>query len=153
MRRGSGVFQSKYQPVFLGLLLWLSIAPVSAQNSLERVNVSSLLDFNAILITEVDVIFVYDTALLAELPGNKSDWYRDKYDFLKQGAEKIEVVTVSAPQGFVSDVARLPDRHGEAVKVLVAAYHEQPDVPLHDITQYQRVRVDIDSFGILITGQ
>ena len=153
MRRESGAFPNKYKLVVLLALLWLSIPSVSAQNSLERVNVSSLLDFNAILITEVDVIFIYDDALVDAMPGTKSDWYRDKYDLLKQGAEKIEVVTVSAPQGFVSDVARLPDRHAEAVQILVAAYHEQTDVKLHDVTQYQRVRVDIDSFGILVTGQ
>ncbi|MEX2131057.1 MAG: hypothetical protein WD772_06180 [Pseudohongiellaceae bacterium] len=134
----------------VALLFWT--LPAQAQNQLGSVNISSLLDLNAILITEVDVIIVYDPVLAENLPANQGDWYRGKYKLLEMGSEKIEVITVSAPQGFVSDFARLPPRHAEAVRVLVSAYHETNGVALHDITAYQRARVEIDSYGILVSG-
>lgn len=137
----------------LFLLLLLFAPPAAADNSLNAVNISSRLDFNAILITEVDVIFVYDRSLADRLNISKEDWYRDKFDLLEQEGDKLDVVTVSAPQGFVSDRARLPDRHNAAVRVMVAAYHEAQAVPLHDITAYQRVLVEIDSYGIIVSGQ
>ena len=110
------------QKLSASLLLLLVLIPAAlAQSRVTAVKVESLLDLNAILITEVDVIFVYDPAL--QLPETKSDWYSEREAFITANADRLDVVTLSAPQGFVERNLVLPERHGEAVKVLVTACH------------------------------
>lgn len=141
-------------PQLVALFLALTgLLPTPLMAAPVAITINSLLDPNAILITEVDVIFVYDQSVADSLPGIKQDWYRNKYALVQQGGDKLQVVTVSAPQGFVSDTVRMPARHREAVKVLVAAYHEAGSARLHEITQYNSVRVDIDSYGIAVSGR
>lgn len=135
------------------IALLLLLAAPGLQAAPAAITVNSLLDLNAILITEVDVIFVYDQAVADAMPRTKEEWYRDKYTLLQQGMDKLQVVTISAPQGFVSDSVRMPERHGEAVRVLICAYHEGNTVALHEVTQYDSVRVDIESYGILVNGR
>lgn len=135
-------------------MAWLVIAllPVStrvwADSAVRAVKVESLLDLNAILITEVDVIFVYDEALA--LPATKADWYRNREDFIAANASKLDVVTLSAPQGFVERTLALPERHAEAVQVWVTAYHESGTTRLRDVSNRPGVLVQIQPWGIQI---
>lgn len=124
---------------------------VQADNAIAGIQVSSRLDLNAILITEVDVAFVYDEALAAALPDTKGGWYAQKYDLLEETDSRLDLVTVSAPQGFVFENLVMPDRSGQAVRVFAAAYHEASGVRLHEITGMQRVLIEIDQFGILVS--
>ena len=43
--------------------------------------VQSRLDYNAILITEVDVVFVYKDSVLENFPTTKTEWYANKRAF------------------------------------------------------------------------
>lgn len=137
----------------LGLILSLGASPVWAQNKIEAIQVSSRLDFDAILITEVDVLFVYDATLAAELDISKSEWYSMKYDLIEAGRGGFDLETVSVPQGFSYQNVSLPEDSELAVKVFVAAYHEPGDIPLRDVTEYSRVMIEIDQFGIIVSDQ
>ena len=137
------------QKLSASLLLLLVLIPAAlAQSRVTAVKVESLLDLNAILITEVDVIFVYDPAL--QLPETKSDWYSEREAFITANADRLDVVTLSAPQGFVERNLVLPERHGEAVKVLVTAYHDGGTVKLRDVSARTGVLVQIQPWGIQI---
>ena len=129
-------------------LLMLSGQVYSAVNS---VFISSTLDPNAIIITEVDVIFIYDEEIAASLPETKSAWYSNKRPFTRNAGDKMDIVNVFIPQGFDSEMASLPDRRGDAIKVVVYAYHDDSKAPARDITEWENVLIQIDPFGIRIS--
>ena len=136
--------------IVLSVIFGLS---ANAENSLGSVRIQSLLDFNAILITEVDVVFVYDRELADTLGDTKGEWYGAKYNLLRAETEGLEVITTSIPQGFDSAIVNLPENSTSAIKVFASAYHEAQDTPIHDMTEFESGLIRIDEFGILVSGQ
>jgi len=128
-----------------------AVSGAAADNRLGRIQIQSLLDFNAILITEVDVVFVYDETTAAQIPATKGEWYAQKYDLLRDDAPGLDVITTSVPQGFDSATVSLPDNSRSAVKIFAAAYHEAQGVPLHDLTDMEAGLIQIDEFGIRVS--
>ena len=137
------------------LLASLAVMPFAAQaeNSLRSVLIQSLLDFNAILITEVDVVFVYDEAMAAQMPSTKGEWYTKKYDLLQDDPAELDVITTSIPQGFDSVTISLPQNSVNAVMVFAVGYHEAQGVAIHDMTAMERALIQIDQFGIRVSGE
>lgn len=129
------------------------IGPLSghAENNLRSVFIQSLLDFNAILITEVDVVFVYDQATAEQIPATKGDWYAQKYDLLKDDPVELDVITTSIPQGFDSASLSLPDNSAAAVMVFAVGYHEAQGTAIHDMSGMERTLIQIDQFGIRVS--
>ncbi len=113
--------------------------------------ISSRLDPNAIIITEVDIVFIYDAEIANSLPDTKSSWYSSKRQFSNNAGEKIDIVNVFVPQGFDSEMASLPSRRSAALKVLVFAYHDDSKAAPRDITQMSDVAIEIDPFGIRVS--
>jgi len=137
------------------VILSLAVLPTSvqAENSLRSVLIQSLLDFNAILITEVDVVFVYDEATAAQMPTTKGEWYAEKYDLLKDDPAELDVITTSIPQGFDSASLSLPENSADAVIIFAVAYHEGQGVEIHDLTAMERSLIQIDQFGIRVSAR
>lgn len=132
----------------LGVLL---LAWTSASAEVNSVFISSTLDPNAIIITEVDIIFIYDEEIAATLPATKSDWYSSKRQFTQAASERMDIVNVFIPQGFDSEMASLPERRGEALKVVVYAYHDDSKAPPRDISDMSDALIQIDPFGIRLS--
>ena len=109
------------------------------------------MDFNAILITEVDIVFVYDQALIDDFPTTKTDWYSNKRDYIEEAGERIDLVSVFVPQGFDSDMASLPQRRDQALKVFVFGQHDSSTRAPIDISDMENVLVEIDQFGLLVS--
>lgn len=137
--------------LLVGLSTTLSAA--SATSSVESVAVRSRLDPNAILITEIDVVFVYDAALIDQIPDSKKAWYGNKRNITRKAGEGLDVVNLFIPQGFDSDRLSLPERRGEALQVIVFAYHDSADAKPIDITDLKNVLVEVDTFGIRVSAQ
>lgn len=131
-------------------LLLLSGTVIAEVNS---VFVSSTLDPNAIIITEVDIIFIYDEETLSNLPDTKSAWYSNKRQFTRDAGDKLDIVNVFIPQGFDSEMASLPARRADALKVVVYAYHDDSKATPRDVTQTANVLVEIDPFGIRVSSR
>ena len=132
------------------LLLFMSGVSLA---EVESVFISSTLDPNAIIITEVDVIFIYDSETVAKLPATKSAWYSNKRGFTADAAEKMDIVNVFIPQGFDSEMASLPARRAEALRVVVYAYHDDSKAAPRDITEMNNVLIEIDPFGIRVSSR
>ena len=115
--------------------------------------ISSTLDPNAIIITEVDVIFIYDVETASNLPDTKSAWYSNKRQFTRNAGDKIDIVNVFIPQGFDSEMTSLPTRRADALKVLVYAYHDDSKASPRDITDTANVLLEIDPFGIRVSSR
>ena len=132
----------------LGLML---LTASFAHAEVRSVFIQSRLDFNAILITEVDIVFVYDQAIVDSFPATKTDWYSNKRAFLAETGDRIDLVNVFVPQGFDSTMASLPERRGEALKVFVFGQHDSSTRAPIDITDMENVAVEIDQFGLLVS--
>ncbi len=130
--------------------LFLFSGSVTAEVS--SVFISSTLDPNAIIITEVDVIFIYVAETASNLPDTKSAWYSNKRQFTQNAGDKIDIVNVFIPQGFDSEMTSLPARRADALKVVVYAYHGDSKASPRDITDTANVLIEIDPFGIRVSS-
>ncbi|MDA0687372.1 MAG: hypothetical protein O2948_01910 [Proteobacteria bacterium] len=128
-----------------------SLLSLGSQAEVRSVFVQSTLDYNAILITEVDVVFVYSEDALAMIPDTKSAWYGNKRQLLESSSESIDVVNLFIPQGFDSSMLSLPERRGEALKVFVFGQHDVSTRAPIDISAMENVQVEINQFGIVVT--
>ncbi|MBL4573170.1 MAG: hypothetical protein JKY86_08870 [Gammaproteobacteria bacterium] len=135
--------------VFCSLFLMSS----NAASEVNSVFISSKLDPNAIIITEVDVIFIYDAETASNLPATKSAWYANKRQFTSDAGDKMELVNIFIPQGFDSEMASLPARRADALKVVVYAYHDDSKAAARDITDTANVLIEIDPFGIRVSSR
>jgi hypothetical protein len=132
------------------LVLCLTISPALAVDS---VFIQSQLDYNAILISGVDIVFIYDEQVLEEFPDSKSAWYSGKVEFIEQAGERADVVSIFIPQGFDSEMASLPERRDQALKVFIYGQHDASDASPVDVTTMEDVLVQIDQFGILVSSR
>jgi len=135
----------------LAVALLMVFTGVTVQAEVQSLFVQSRLDYNAILITEVDVVFVYHDSVLENFPTTKTGWYANKRGFLESAGENIDLVNIFVPQGFDSEMANLPQRRGEAIKVLVFGQHDTSSRPPIEVTGFGKVLVEIDQFGILVS--
>jgi len=133
------------------LFIFLLIYSSASMAEVNEVQISSRLDPNAIIITEVDIIFVYDDEIVKDFPISKSSWYSGKRGFTISTGDKVDVVNVFIPQGFDSASATLPARKAEARKVFVFAYHDDAQASPLDITDMSAVSIEIDPFGIVVS--
>jgi hypothetical protein len=146
------MFRKRCLPACITLYaFFLFSGSVSAE--VNSVFISSTLDPNAIIITEVDVIFIYDAETVSNLPDTKSAWYSNKRQFTRNAGDKIDIVNVFIPQGFDSEMTSLPARRAAALKVVVYAYHDDSKAAPRDITDTANVLVEIDPFGIRVSSR
>ena len=131
--------------------LLAALTGVTAQGEVQSLFIQSRLDYNAILITEVDVVFVYDNSVLENFPTTKTGWYSNKRGLLESAGDKIDLVSIFVPQGFDSEMASLPQRRGQAIKVFVFGQHDSSTREPIEITDFETVLVEIDQFGILVS--
>lgn len=149
---------SHYKPNRFGVLIAALIMLGAFGNSTahsaapESVRIESNLDPNAITITEIDIVFLYDETLIEEFPQTKSRWYSMRRTLTQRWQEKLDVVSVFIPQGFDSDTAILPEKKDDAVKVYVFGQHDEADMKPVDVTDMNAVLVTIDDFGIIVSS-
>jgi len=120
--------------------------------ALSSVNIKSNLDPNAITITEIDVVFLYDQALIEDFPTSKSSWYSMRRTLTQAWGDSMDVVSVFVPQGFDFNTAVLPERKLDAVKVYVFGQHDEAAAIPIDVTDLSAILVTIDDLGIIVTS-
>ena len=76
------------------VLLLMALTGMSAQAEVQSVFVQSRLDYNAILITEVDVVFDYNDSILENFPTTKTEWYANKRSFLESAGDNIDLISI-----------------------------------------------------------
>ena len=131
--------------LFMPVLINLSSAEVNS------IHIESQLDPNAIIITQVDVIFVYTQEFIDSFPATKTAWYSNQLQFIATAGDHIDVRSVFIPQGFNSETISLPERGAQALKVFIFAEHDASTAAPIDVTDFNDVLVSIDEFGIVVT--
>ena len=106
---------------------------------MNSIYISSKLDPNAIIITQVDIVFFYDQDIIAKFPSTKTAWYSNQRRFISEAGDKIDLISVFIPQGFDSQSVSLPQRSNDALKTFVFAQHEDSELPPIDISSFDRV--------------
>ncbi len=134
----------------LALLLCWPLA-LQAQSALESVRITSRMDLNSILISGVDIVFFYDDSIAGAEPMTAFSWYSRKRQLRETQGERFDIVNTVIPQGFDSATPALPERHREAVRVLVFSEHQNPQSAAFDITAMTHVQIEIDQFGLLVS--
>ncbi len=117
----------------------------------ENIRIVSRLDPNAITITEVDIIFVYDGELAQNFPPTKKDWYAGKFVLTQSAGTNMDVVNTFIPQGFDATEPPLPERKDAAIRILVFALHDESATKAFDITGFDNALIEIDPFGIRVS--
>lgn len=140
---------TKFKNIFLTVVTLLLCSRVFAD--VESVYIESRLDPNAIIITQVDIVFVYGEEVLNSFPETKTAWYSNLREFIAAAGEDMDVRSVFIPQGFNSEMASLPERRAEALKVFIFAEHDSSTAPPIDVTDITNVLVEIDEFGIVVS--
>jgi hypothetical protein len=148
MQNRSGPRAHLLSLIFLSIFFTMSAV---AENEISSIRITSRMDLNAILITEVDLVFIYDQQLADQLPTQKGEWYTQKYDLVRNETSGLDIVTIYVPQGFDSENVNLPERATDALRVFAVGYHEALETPVHDLSDQNRVLVEIDAFGILVS--
>lgn len=134
-------------------LLILTVFAAQAAAAVESIQIRSRLDPNAIEITGIDVLFLYDEATAARIPATKSAWYGNRRALTQEFGEDFDLVSTFIPQGFDSAGVTLPARAAEAIRVLVFAEHAASGAAPVDITEMTNVLIEIDPFGIRVSAE
>jgi hypothetical protein len=150
--------KSRSKLIYLITLAIVSFGTISPSNHanaalLDSVAIKSNLDPNAITITEVDIVFLYDQALIENFPKTKSRWYSMRRTLTRAEGDSMDVVSVFIPQGFDAESAVLPERRLDAVKVYVFGQHDDGGVKPVDVTDFSSILVTIDDLGIIVTNR
>lgn len=134
-------------------LLILTVLAAQAAAAVESIQIRSRLDPNAIEITGIDVLFLYDEATAARIPATKSAWYGNRRALTQELGDEFDLVSTFIPQGFDSAAVSLPDRAADAIRVLVFAEHAASGAAPVDITEMTAVLIEIDPFGIRVSAE
>ena len=134
-------------------LLFLSFFASGISAAIESVEIRSRLDPNAIEITGVDLLFLYDEDTAARIPETKSAWYANRRSLTRELGDAFDLVSTFIPQGFDSARLTLSERAAGAIRVLVFAEHEAFGAPPVDVTDMTNVLIEIDPFGIRVSSQ
>lgn len=132
------------------ILILLILTNIS-KAEVNSIYIESRLDPNAIIITQVDIIFVYSQEIVDRFPATKTEWYSNQRQFIAEAGDDIDVRSIFIPQGFNSETASLPQRRSEALKVFIFAEHDVSTAAPVDVTEINDVLVAIDQFGIVVT--
>ena len=144
-------YMLNYKSISLLLLVAIFLRPSAGE--VNSIYISSKLDPNAIIITQVDIVFVYDQDILEKFPSTKTAWYSNQRRFISEAGDKIDLVSVFIPQGFDSQSVSLPQRSNKALKTFVFGQHDDSEVPPIEISSFEKVLIEIDEFGILVSRQ
>ena len=133
------------------LALLLPAFAAGSHAAVESVEIQSRLDPNAIEITGIDVLFLYDEETAARIPRTRSAWYGNRRGLTRELGAAFDLISTFIPQGFDSARLTLPDRAADAIQVLVFAEHETADTPPTDVTGLSNVLIEIIPFGIRVS--
>ncbi|MDD9889294.1 MAG: hypothetical protein OXU66_08105 [Gammaproteobacteria bacterium] len=132
-------------------IVWVALFTLSGIAEVNSIHIESRLDPNAIIITQVDIIFVYSQEIVDRFPATKTEWYSNQRQFIADADDGIDLRSVFIPQGFNSETASLPQRRNQALKVFIFAEHDASTAAPVDVTDFEDVLVAIDEFGIVVT--
>ncbi|MGN6318123.1 hypothetical protein [Trinickia sp.] len=103
--------------------------------------------------TQLDIVFVYDSNVVAMLPTTGPDWFQKKDALMAGLANGLDVVSLQVPPATLAS-ASLPKRHGKAIDVYVYAnYLSAAGQPKGNITPYKNVTIWLTPTTVIYKSQ
>ena len=97
---------------------------------------------------EVDIVFVYETNVLNQLPFEQFDWISSREREIIRFGTRIDVISLQVVAGTKLENIPLPARVDKAVAVLVFASHADPVAESIDITRESKLILQVENWGI-----
>ncbi len=120
---------------------------------LKSLQVSADPQANADSATAIDVLFVYDTAVLPLLPADAGAWFRQRDGLRNTLGHAVDVVSLEVPPPYLAAQLRLPARSGRALRVLAYAnYLPREGLAPIDVTTYKHVTLKLLADRIDLSG-
>jgi type VI secretion system protein len=125
---------------------------VPTRTTLQTLRVVAEADANRNLPTRLDILFVYDGALLAQLPKIGPDWFRQKAALQAAWPTQMDVVALEVPPLSEATPA-LPKRYDKAVAVLAYAdYLAAAGQPVLNLTPLSGVLITLQPEAIAVAA-
>ncbi|XHS77600.1 hypothetical protein ACFJGW_18030 [Burkholderiaceae bacterium UC74_6] len=125
---------------------WLGLLPM---NPLREVQLSAAADANGQSATQLDLVWVLDSATLAQLPKSGPQWFSDKPVLLAGRSASLLVLHLEVPVGSAQQAIELPTRHGEAIAVLAYPnYLAAAGQPVATLTSFRCVRIELAAASV-----
>lgn len=113
------------------------------KTALESVQVVAQAEANRDLPTRLDLVFVFDTALAAQLPKTGPAWFQQKAALLAANPGKLRALSLEIPPQTETSPA-LPKGYAKAVTVLAYAdYLAAAGQPVINLTPFERPRITL----------
>ena len=120
--------------------------------ALKTVNVQASDDVNDFSAVMVDLVFVHDKDLVAQLPDNAADWFSRKQGLLFKYPKELSLRSLQVPPNFREQGIALPGNYRDAQRVLVYANYVnlQGQLPL-EITDYPVINLELEKDRVVLT--
>lgn len=133
--------------VFCAVVCWFFAAAVAQSTHITIAPASNLpADFDA----EIDIVFVYTQSVLNQLPFEQFGWISTRDEQIARFADNIDVLSVAVNASFSPLSLPLPERHADAVAILVFASHEDPVAEGMDISGESPIALRVERWGVAI---
>lgn len=134
------------------LLVSMLAACGAAPTKISSIDIVADRQANQSSATELDIVFVYDSALAALLPKTGPEWFAKKWDLLPGLADGVDVINVGLPPG-MHWRPPLPARHGKAVAVYSYANYLAPKgQAVGNLTPYRELTIKLLPDSIVYSG-
>ncbi len=123
-----------------------------AKTELESIRIVAAADANRNLPTRLDLVFVYDASLSAQLPKTGPQWFQQKAALLAAWPLKLEALALEIPP-LSEATPTLPKNYGKAVAVLAYAdYLAAAGQPVANLTPFANVLITLRPEAIAIAA-
>ncbi len=101
----------------------------------------------------VDLVFVFDPALLALMPNNSAQWFEQRPSLLAAAGSGIEVVAMQVPPATMANVP-LPSKSGKALAVLVyVSFAEDAGRAVGNVTGHREIEIRLAKDSVIYGGK
>ena len=148
--------RAQYALILLMLLAVTGCSMVSHwwrdTTALKTVNIQASEDVNDFSAVMVDLVFVRDKDLVAQLPDNAPEWFSRKLGLLFKYPKELSLRSLQVPPNFREQAIALPDNYHDAQRVLVYANYVnlQGQLPL-EITDYPVINLELQKDRVVLT--
>ena len=148
--------RAQYALILLMLLAVTGCSMVSHwwrdTTALKTVNIQASEDVNDFSAVMVDLVFVRDKDLVAQLPDNAPEWFSRKQGLLFKYPKELSLRSLQVPPNFREQAIALPDNYHDAQRVLVYANYVnlQGQLPL-EITDYPVINLELQKDRVVLT--
>lgn len=119
---------------------------------LKQIGIHASEDVNDFSSVMVDVVFVRNKDLVAQLPDNAPDWFSKKKGLLFKYRKELSVRSLEVPPDFREKAIVLPEGYQAAQRVLVYANYVnlEGQLPL-EITDYPVINLELQKDKVVLT--